>query len=238
MTSPPIQNVINDLQDVLDYTFNDAGLLQEALTHPSTDAHQSQNKNYERLEFLGDRVLGLIVAEMLLYTFPDEPEGDLAKRHTALVQAKMLADVARELKLGEFLSLSIGEQKSGGRYKSAVLADAMEAVIGAIYLDGGLDAAKRFLKSHWSDKMMSYEIPPMDTKTELQEWVQKQGLPLPQYVLLERSGPDHSPEFEMEVRIKGQPNQSGISNSKQNAQKHAAKAMLKHLKESGQYDNA
>ena len=104
-------------------------------------------------------------------------------------------------------------------------------------MDGGLDVAKNFLKKFWTDKMMSYEIPPMDTKTELQEWAQKRGLPLPQYVLLERSGPDHSPVFEMEVRIKDQPNQSGTSNSKQNAQKYAAKAMLDYLKESGKYDS-
>ncbi len=234
--NPPVAEILDRLQKVLEYKFKNEDLLQESLTHPSTDAHLADNRNYERLEFLGDRVLGLIVADMLVYSFPDEAEGDLAKRHTALVQTKMLAEIAREIKLGEFLSLSIGEHKSGGRHKSTVLADAMEAVIGALYLDGGLEAAKVFLKRFWQDKMMSYEIPPMDAKTELQEWVQKQGLPLPQYVLLERRGPDHDPEFEMEVRVKGQDNKVGTSNSKQNAQKYAAQAMLKYLKDSGQYE--
>lgn len=234
--SPELENILDDLQSVLDYRFKNISLLEEALTHPSTDAHQTENKNYERLEFLGDRVLGLVVAEMLLRTFPDEAEGDLAKRHTALVQAKMLAEIARDIKLGQFLSLSVGEQRSGGRHKSTVLADALEAVIGAMYLDGGTGVAKNFLIRFWTDKMMSYEIPPMDAKTELQEWAQKRGLPLPQYVLLERSGPDHEPVFDMEVRVKGQPNQTGTSNSKQNAQKYAAQTMLNHLRESGQYD--
>ena len=224
-------DLFDKLQDVLGHRFNTPELLQEALTHPSTDAHQSENEhlNYERLEFLGDRVLGLVIAEMLLTSFPEEREGDIAKRHTGLVQADALAVVAHEISLGDYLSLSVGEHRSGGRKKKAVLADAIEAVLGALYLDAGLEPAKAFIKKYWHKAMVSYDIPPVDAKTELQEWAQKRGLPLPQYVLLERSGPDHSPVFDMEVRVKGHPPQNGISHSKQSAQKHAAQNMLDYL---------
>lgn len=228
MSTP--EDLLKKLQDILGHEFENSSLLEEALTHPSTDAHaKDEHSNYERLEFLGDRVLGLVVAEMLLKNFPEEREGDIAKRHTGLVQTDALAEIAKKIELGGFLSLSVGEQKSGGRKKKAVLADAMEAVLGALYLDGGLQPPKDFIHKHWHNTMQSYDIPPMDAKTKLQEWAQRHGLPLPQYVLLERSGPDHAPVFDMEVRVKGHPSHSGTSNSKQSAQKHAAQNMLNYL---------
>ncbi len=234
--SPLDTHGLDKLQDILGYKFQNLDLLVEALTHPSTDAHQNgdDHHNYERLEFLGDRVLGLIVAEMLLKAFPDETEGDIAKRHTGLVQTSALANIARDLDLGMFLNLSVGEHRTGGRKKKAVLADAVESLLGALYLDGGLEPPKAFISKYWQGQMMSFDIPPVDAKTELQEWAQKRGLPLPQYVLLERSGPDHNPEFDMEVRVKGFPSKSGVSNSKQSAQKHAAQNMLDFLDSQGE----
>jgi len=213
--------------------------LEEALTHPSMDAHCHQNhKNYQRLEFLGDRVLGLVVAEMLLRRFKTEDEGDIAKRHTALVQAKALYEVAQMLDLGTYLSLSRGEHQSGGRHKMTVLADAAEALIGAVYLDGDLPPAKAFIESFWRPQMESFEIPPIDPKTCLQEWAQQRGYPLPAYVLLERSGPDHSPVFIMEVRVEGLEPVTGTSNSKRDAQKIAAEAMLESIAEYINKDSA
>jgi ribonuclease-3 len=227
------QHNLEDLEKTLGYTFKRQELLREALTHPSIDASGSNDenrRNYQRLEFLGDRVLGLIIAHMLLSAFPNEGEGDIAKRHTVLVQAKALFEVANQMDLGKYLTLSLGEHKSGGRHKMAVLSDATEAVIGAIYLDGGLDAARNFIDKYWGKTLNSYEKPPTDAKTELQEWAQARSLPLPHYVLLERSGTDHEPVFEMEVRIKDLDPQVGIANSKRKSQKRAAEAMLAHIK--------
>lgn len=230
--SAPDQIDLTPLETRIGHVFKDKTLLQEALTHPSLDAHRPENyKNYQRLEFLGDRVLGLVVAEMLLQHFPAESEGDIAKRHAALVQAKALHDVALALELGTYLSLSRGEHRSGGRYKMTVLADAAEALIGALYFDGGLAAAKVFVEKHWQQQMQSFELPPMDVKTRLQEWAQKRGDPLPEYTLLSRTGADHSPVFVMEVKVEGLPPARGTSNSKRDAQKAAAEALLQIIEE-------
>ena len=226
------QENIAQLEQTIGYVFANKNLVIEALTHPSIDTHTNADlQNYQRLEFLGDRVLGLIIAEMLLVKFPNEAEGDIARRHTVLVQARALFEVANEVQLGTYISLSRGEQKTGGRYKMAVLSDATEAIIGAIYLDGGIEPARRFIGAYWSAKLESYEAPPIDSKTQLQEWAQSKSLPLPHYVLLERSGTDHEPVFDMEVRVKGLPRLSGQGNSKRTAQKEAAKAALEFIEQ-------
>ncbi|NNG05151.1 MAG: ribonuclease III, partial [Inquilinus sp.] len=181
---------------------------------------------YERLEFLGDRVLGLIVAEWLLERFPDEPEGALARRHTDLVRRETLAEIARGIELGRHLILSAGEAEYGGRENEAILADGCEAVIAARYLDGGLEAARRFVRSAFAEVIDRHLRPPLDAKTALQEWVQARGLPLPDYTTVSRSGPDHKPEFEVQVTIKGLPPAVGSGSSKRIAERRAAAAML------------
>lgn len=205
------------------YTFKDAKLLEMALTHASVPNNPDNN---ERLEFLGDRVFGLAVAEMLYKAFPKEREGDIAKRHAALVAQPALAKVADTLQLGSQLKFSAGEAKAGGARKDTVLSGAMEALIGAIYLDGGLEPATAFVRKHWEPLVATSAAPPEDPKTKLQEWAQSKGLPLPAYREVSRSGADHSPVFEMEVTIKNHGTVSASAASKRQAEKDAAQKML------------
>ena len=197
-----------------------------ALTHASVPNIKNNN---ERLEFLGDRVLGLVTSELLYRSFPDEKEGDLAKRLTALVRRAALALVAEKLSLGSYMRLSTGELKAGGVQKETILADAVEALIGAIYLDGGLEAARKFIHAHWETMLASGEAPPEDAKTRLQEWAQAQGLPLPHYRVLSRTGADHSPVFEVEVKVEGQGSAKGSASSKRAAEKLAATTLLEKI---------
>jgi ribonuclease-3 len=208
------------------YVFSDAGLLETALTHSST---QNDQKDNERLEFLGDRVLGLAVADLLFAAYPHEPEGSLAKRHTGLVQQEALVNVAREIDLAAHVRLSAGEMKSGGQQKDKILADAMEALIGAIYLAGGLAAAEAFIGRFWQAGLQSQGLPPEDSKSLLQEWAQGRGLPLPEYKLITRAGSDHEPTFEMEVSVATIGSASAIANSKRGAEKEAATKMLEKI---------
>ncbi|MEM9684181.1 MAG: ribonuclease III, partial [Pseudomonadota bacterium] len=154
----------------LSYSFNDPTLLRHALTHRSVEAPGGED--YERLEFLGDRVLGLVVTEMLMAAFPDEREGALAKRLAALVRQETLAAVARDIDLGRHVRLSRGEAEGGGRENDAILSDVCEAVIAAIYRDGGLEAAASFVDRHWRERLQASDAPPQDAKTTLQEWAQ------------------------------------------------------------------
>ncbi len=206
------------------YIFSDQSLRETALTHSST---QSDRSNNERLEFLGDRVLGLVVADLLITAFPQEAEGSLAKRHTGLVRQEALVNVAKVIDLAEYLKLSAGETKSGGLKKDKILADAVEALIGAIYLDGGFKAAQGFIKKFWWTMLQEQVVPPEDAKSQLQEWVQERSLPLPEYKTLGKSGTDHSPQFEIEVSVKGHGKASAIATSKRAAEKEAALKMLK-----------
>lgn len=220
---------LKDLEALIGYQFQKTSLLDEALTHPSTT--EGVGYNYQRLEFLGDRVLGLVIAELLLKAFPEEEEGDIAKRHTVLVQGKTLFEIAEQLELGQYVSLSLGEHKSGGRHKATVLADTIEAIIGAIYLDShDIEPPTAFIKRFWIDKLHSYEIPPVDSKTALQEWAQDRALPLPHYTLIEKSGRDHEPMFKIEVRLDTLPSTIGVDSSKRKAEKNAAQAMLNYIK--------
>jgi ribonuclease-3 len=225
------------LAAALGHGFTDAGLLLAALTHPSvaglgrTAAGMAvPGAAYERLEFLGDRVLGLLVAEWLLERFPAEREGDLARRHAALVRREALARVADGVDLGAYLRLSPGEQGIGGRANLTILADACEAVIGALYLDGGLLVTRAFVRRAWAALIdESGSLPPQDCKTALQEWAQGRGKPLPVYEIVRRSGPAHQPEFEVAVRVEGFAPVHGVGRSRRAAETTAAQTLLGQL---------
>lgn len=213
----------NKFEDALGYIFADPRLLESALTHASA---AQPGGNNERLEFLGDRVLGLAVADFLYGAYPAEREGDLAKRHAALVAKAALAQVAADINLAPHIRISHGESKSGGSKKDTILADGVEALIGAIYLDGGFKAARAFVHERWKSLVDTYGAPPEDSKSALQVWAQQRGLPLPEYRLLSRSGPDHAPVFEIEAAVQGFPPVTAAAATKQSAEKDAAQKLL------------
>ena len=217
-----------ELEAILDYRFGDGSLLVRALTHSSLKK-TSRDPSYERLEFLGDRVLGLIVAELLLEEFPDSAEGKLAPRLAALVSGRVLAEVARELGLGEFIRMTEGDAAAGTNERSSVLADCCEAVIGAVYRDGGLDAVKTLVRRLWVPLLA--EVEHRVAKTELQEWAQGRGLPLPRYTVVDRQGPAHAPEFTIELEISGETPVRAAGPSKQAAEQAAAAEMLDIVRE-------
>jgi ribonuclease-3 len=213
----------------LGHDFAEPDLLARALTHSSRAG--SAAESYERMEFLGDRVLGCLVAELLYRRFPGENEGALGKRFAALVRREALAEVAGPagLDLGPHLRLSRGEEDSGGRENPATLADACEAVIAALYLDGGLEAARRLVEPIWQPLLQADVTPPQDPKTRLQEWAQSLGLPLPRYAEVARSGPDHAPVFTLRVELAEGRTAQGEGRSKRIAEQAAAEAMLAEL---------
>lgn len=210
----------------LGHEFGRPELLSRALTHTSVDSAAGRAATYERLEFLGDRVLGLIVAEMLLEHFPNAAESELAPRFNELVRRESVAKVARDLGLGAHFRLGPGEHQTGGRNKIAILADVGEAVIAALYLDGGLDVAKAFIRRHWTPLIGEQTTPPRDGKTVLQEWSQARGLGLPDYRQRTRTGPDHAPRFTIEVGVEGFAPAVGTGASKREAERLAAEAFL------------
>jgi len=210
--------------EALGYKFRDASVLEEALTHRSLVS--GRTIGYERLEFLGDRVLGLVIADMLMDAFPSENEGALARRLAALVREETLAAVARDISLGAEIRLGPGESDSGGRENNALLADACEALIAAIYRDGGLAAARRFIEANWRGRLAAEVEPPQDAKSALQEWAQARAIPLPIYKVVEREGPDHAPVFTVSVEVAGKPAASASGSSKRNAEQAAARALL------------
>lgn len=224
-----ITNQMAELQERTGYRFTNDRLLATALTHSSATNKEQNIDNYERLEFLGDRVLGLVIAELIYKRYPQEREGDLAKRHAALVQGHTLAIVARRIDLGAAMILSDSERAAGGAGNEHILSDSMEALIGATYLDGGLAPCMQMIAALWDDLLDTMLTPPQDPKTELQEWAQGRGLPLPEYELVERTGPDHAPIFEISVRVKGFPNVRGEGPSRRQAEKHAAQRLLSRL---------
>jgi ribonuclease III len=213
------------LADVLDYRFRDGDLLFQALTHASA-VNDGGRATYQRLEFLGDRVLGLLVADILFEMFPAADEGELSRRLAALVRRETCADVAREVGLGAYIRLGEGEAQTGGRRKEAILGDVCEAVIGAIYLDGGIEAAREFIARNWSDRMREASPRLKDAKTSLQEWAHAKGYGQPVYRLLDRAGPDHAPEFTISVTLSGLEPAEATGASKRVAEQAAAEAVL------------
>jgi ribonuclease-3 len=180
------------------------------------------------MEFIGDRVLGLLIAEWLAERFPSEQEGDLGRRLALLVSQPVLAAVAEEIGLGETLSVAPGEARAGVRRRATVLADALEAALGALYLDGGIESAREFVRRAWDGVMTRQEEPPKDAKTALQEWVQARSLGLPEYVVASRAGPPHAPEFVVTVTVGGLSG-SGTAGNKRAAEQLAAENLLRVL---------
>jgi ribonuclease III len=237
--------VADDLSEMLCHRFARPELLNEALTHASAVARQRGRRSsrqdsagqchsgrghagqgYERLEFLGDRVLGLVVAELLWRRFPDEAEGALTRRHTQLVRRETLATVARSIGLGRHLILSAGEDLARTREVAGVLGDVCEAVIAALYLDGGLSAAERFIHRHWAPLIEADAAPPHDPKTALQEWAQARGHALPRYETVKIEGPPHERRFTVTVTVADLAPERAAGSSKRAAEVAAAATLL------------
>jgi ribonuclease-3 len=219
------------LEAALGYRFGNRALLAAALAHSSLAGRGvARAEGFDRLEFLGDRVIGLVVAEMILERYPADSEGAIARRHAALVNRDTLARVAREMGLGPHMQLSLSEVQAGGRDNPGVLADAFEALIAALYRDGGLDAARQFLTARFAPLVLEVAVPPRDAKTALQEWAQGHGLSLPAYRTLSMSGPSHKPRITVEVRIDGLAPETAESTSRRAAEQEAAAALLERAK--------
>ncbi len=211
---------LNFVESIFEYNFNDKSILQQALTHRSTK--NTKGNNYERLEFLGDRVLGLVIANLLIRRFPAASEGEIARRHTALVREETLAEIARNVHLNCHIIASEGIQN-----KDSVLADVLEACIGAIYYDGGFNKILPFINAHFSPLVELNLKDDKDPKSILQEWSQKAKLGLPIYDMIERTGTDHEPNFVMQVSVKQYQSGIGNGNSKQRASQNAAVDFIK-----------
>ncbi|MCF8496151.1 MAG: ribonuclease III [Alphaproteobacteria bacterium] len=218
---------LRDLEKTIGHQFRNPALLETALTHSST----GMEANYERLEFLGDRVVGLIVAEMLYRHFPAEAEGDLAKRLAALVQGKFLALIAVSINLQSFVILSDAERTTGGADNENILSDVFEALVGALYLDGGFKPCQTFVEQLWAEHLHTMITPPQHPKTTLQEWAQAQGLPLPLYEIAAQEGPDHAPLFRIRLRVQGHPEILAEGPSRQAAERQAARNFLERLEQ-------
>jgi ribonuclease-3 len=216
------------LEKTIAYRFKDRELLERSLTHISALAGGSRANSYQRLEFLGDHVLGLIISDMLFRAFPKADEGELSRRLADLVRREACADVARVIELGSALRLGSSEANAGGRMRTAILADVCEALVGAVYLDGGYDDAAKLVERLWGERMRTPVRPLRDPKTILQEWAQARGLPTPTYREVERTGPQHDPEFRVAVVLPGREGAEGLGRSKRTAEQAAAAAMLKH----------
>jgi len=226
------------LEQAIGYSFTGPEILEEALTHPSALASERSRgrhtrkpaqRGYERLEFLGDRVLGLVIADLLLRRFESEPEGHLTRRLTHLVRRQALARIAGSIGLGAHLQMSAAERAAGAAANTGILADVCEALIAAIYLDGGFEAASDFVWRFWQPLIDEMEGPPRDPKTALQEWAQARALALPTYELIGTSGPDHALRFTVEARVAGHDGAKATASSKRSAEAKAAELLLEIL---------
>ncbi len=222
---------------ILGHVFQRPELLAEALTHRSAAQGKAQGRGQprgrtrasnERLEFIGDRVLGLAMAEWLAERFPQEQEGELGRRLAYLVSQPVLATVADSIGLSAALSVSPGEARAGVARRATVLADALEAALGALYMDGGLEVARNFVRRAWNQAMTIQAEPPKDAKTALQEWAQKRGLDLPAYTITGRTGPPHAPQFTVTVAV-GSAEANGTAGNRRAAEQRAAEALMQHL---------
>jgi ribonuclease III len=215
------------LEGRIGYRFADNTLLTCALTHISAlKGPRNRAGSYQRLEFLGDHVLGLVISDMLFRGFPKADEGELSRRLADLVRKETCAEIAVSVELGAAIKLGSSEVNAGARKRPAILADVCEALIGAVYLDGGYPAAAALVERLWQERMRAKAQPLRDPKTVLQEWAQARGLPTPAYREVARSGPDHSPEFRVAVQLPNFAAAEGIGRSKRAAEQAAAAAML------------
>ena len=225
--SPPREKAdLETLEAVLGHVFLNRDLLVTALTHPSLE----EASNYQRLEFFGDRVLGLVIAEALYEVFPAAGEGELSQRLHGHVCKEALAEVALEIGLGPFIRLAGAAAETGGRENPAILADVMEAIIGALFLDDGLEAARRAIRSLWAGRLQEKGLG-KDAKTRLQEWLQGRGEAAPKYTIVGRQGPDHAPEFTVRAEAYRLGSAEGRGASRQAAEFAAAAALLKSLQD-------
>lgn len=215
----------SELEKAIGHRFKQEELVARALTHSSTRGTGSRSDN-ETLEFLGDRVLGLAMAKALIAAYPTSSEGELARRFNQLVKREACASVGRSIGLGQYLILSDSEASSGGRDKDTILADAVEALLAAVFVDAGYDKANAVVERLWEKSLTVPQVAAADPKSALQEWAQGRGMPLPRYVEISRSGPDHAPRFISEVRITGCKPAQGTGASKRAAEQAAASAML------------
>ena len=213
------------LEKTIGYKFKDSDQLGRSLTHISATGG-NRNNSYQRLEFLGDHVLGLIISDMLFRAFPKADEGELSRRLADLVRREACADVARAINLGEALRLGSSENNAGGRTRVAILADVCEALVGAVFIDGGYEAAVKLVELLWGERMRTPVRPLRDPKTILQEWAQARGLPTPPYREVARTGPQHNPMFRVAVVLPGKESVEGIDRSKRGAEQAAAAALL------------
>ncbi|HEX3506240.1 MAG TPA: ribonuclease III [Xanthobacteraceae bacterium] len=216
-----------ELESRIGYRFKDAALLECALTHISAlKGARNRAGSYQRLEFLGDHVLGLVISDMLYRTYPKADEGELSRRLADLVRKETCAEIARTIDLGPAIRVGASEANAGARSRLAILADVCEAVIGAAYLDGSYKAAEELVERLWQARMQATAQPLRDPKTVLQEWAQARGLPTPAYREIARSGPDHDPEFRVAVQLPAFAPAEGLGRSKRAAEQAAASAML------------
>lgn len=224
---------MDSLEHILGHEFKNKSLLKQALTHPSIAQKSNYVKlpDYERLEFLGDTVLSLIVTEMLLDKFKNDDEGMLAKKRATLICGSTLSKVAINLQFDKYLIMSDGEEKSGGKTNPRILENAMEAVIGAMYLDSGLEVCKRFIVEHWQENVADASNAPVDPKAHLQEWAQQHAKPIPNYKITEREGPAHKPIFTIEVNVDGMPVFTAQGGSRKIAEKLAAQQLITYIEQ-------
>ncbi len=215
------------LEERIGFKFTDQTLLERALTHISAlGGGAARINSYQRLEFLGDHVLGLVISDMLYRAFPKANEGEMSRRLADLVRKETCAEVARAMDLGPALKLGASESQAGGRLRTTILADACEALIGATFLDSGYQAAEDLIARFWKERMLTPMQPLRDAKTMLQEWAQGRGLPAPVYKELARTGPHHRPQFRVAVTLPDREQAEGIGGSKRAAEQAAAAAML------------
>ena len=219
-----MQKNIKELEKIIKYNFKKTLLLEKALTHKSYD----NNINNEKLEFLGDRVLGLIISEKLLDKFPDEKEGIIDKKFSNLVNKKTCSLIARKINLKKFILLGSSHKKLE-RSADKISSDCLEAIVGAIYLDGGLKSVEKFILNFWSEYLLKSSITLIDSKTKLQEFSLKKFKELPKYIFFKKTGPQHRPLFKTEVQIPNSKKITGVGSSKKNAQQNAAAKLLKLL---------
>ncbi|WP_127089778.1 ribonuclease III [Aquabacter cavernae] len=223
-------SAIDDLASLearIGHVFADRALIELALTHISALKGEALRvRSYQRLEFLGDHVLGSVVSDMLFTAFPQAEEGELSRRLADLVREEACAEVAEDMMVGPFIRLGVGEAQSGARKRRTILADIAEAVVAAVYLDAGYEAARALVDRFWRARLEAPRRPLRDPKTVLQEWAQARGLPPPAYREVSRTGPDHAPRFVMAVELPGLERAEALGASKQDAQKAAAAAFL------------